>query len=340
MSEKYSLGDVRNSFQWLGHKAYTELNAFHPRYKRGDFEWNRENKSFPVIWYTRKAAEVVRFVVKYSASRTVCYGINPRPRIFKKDSGYVRSALEDEIEISQNLLFDFDLESAQITKAQIFACKEFFKRTEGYFRELGLLPPVRAFTGRGIHLLFAYPEIMVKEHQDIGERLKEFRCKFCFEHKRNLDSLELKLDKTQDLRRMVRIYGTAKPDVGIVSRFYGQERIEDEALRGYLLRLALPEPEVKKGVLKIGSELPQWFQKLLETDKQIHALWSGTGKPGNTDRSRSGFDYSLAKRLIWLGYRNIDELATILALRPDAGVREKGEQYIRRTIGKAILTGN
>jgi len=83
--------------------------------------------------------------------------------------------------------------------------------------------------------------------------------------------------------------------------------------------------------------LPDWFTALLTNDNQIRNLWEGSGKPGNTDTSRTGFDYSLVRRLLYLGHRDIDELSTILALRPDGGVKAsaKGPDYIRRTIGNA-----
>ena len=42
-----------------------------------------------------------------------------------------------------------------------------------YFRDLGLGVPVKASTGRGYHLLMAYPEMKVQDHADIRSRLKE-----------------------------------------------------------------------------------------------------------------------------------------------------------------------
>ncbi|MDA2935401.1 hypothetical protein MYX82_13845 [Acidobacteria bacterium AH-259-D05] len=341
MAGKYCLEDVTKSYNWLGHKTWTELNAFHPNYTPGkeNFEWNLEQKTFPRIWYGRSEKEVVNFVQRYVQERTVCYGINPRTRIFKNKREYARCALDKEIEISQSILFDFDFESGKVTKNQVAALETFLKKTDEYFFDLSLKTPVRAFTGKGYHLLFAYPEIEVKEHPDISEKSKEFRDEFNDEYRRDLENLEVRLDKTQDLRRMVRIYGTAKPDVGIVSCFYGGERVEDESLRNYLLSLKTRERCLGSLVLNTGSKLPDWFQKLLERDRDLRELWSGKGKPQNTDRTRSGFDYSVVRRLLWLGYKNIDELGTVLALRPEGGVKKsgKGEQYITRTIGNALL---
>ena len=68
-------------------------------------------------------------------------------------------------------------------------------------------------------------------------------------------------------------------------------------------------------------------------------LWAGKGKPEETDRSRTGFDYSLVRRLLYMGHRNIDELGAVLALRPEGAVKKSGkdEQYIRRTIANALI---
>ena len=48
---------------------------------------------------------------------------------------------------------------------------------------------------------------------------------------------------------------------------------------------------------------------------------------------------SLLRKLLHLGYKNIDELATILALRPEGSVRKsgKGEGYLRTTLAKALM---
>jgi hypothetical protein len=168
--------------------------------------------------------------------------------------------------------------------------------------------------------------------------LKSFCDDFREAYQHELSDLETKLDSTQDLRRMVRIYGTAKPAIGIVSRFYGRERVEDEGLRAYLLEMKLSEPSPNP-VLQVAGELPRWFLELVEADSRVKDLWSGTGKTDGFDNSRSGYDYSLTLRLLRLGYRNLDELATIMVLRPEGSVQKsgKGEGYVRRTIANALM---
>ena len=93
--------DSVKSFNWLGHGryGYTELIAFHKDYRpsRENFKNNFEKKLFPKIWYTKKTETVVAFVKRYHQEHTLCYGINPRPKILRTNSGYNRSAKDYDI---------------------------------------------------------------------------------------------------------------------------------------------------------------------------------------------------------------------------------------------------
>jgi len=340
MSDKFLLEDVAKSYKWLGHKGFTELNAFHPKYKPGrdNFEWNKEHKTFPCIAYANNERDVINFVKRYSQTYMVCYSINPRFSAFTNQRGYPRAAHEEEIEISQNLLLDFDFYSNKPLDEQINDFKLLLKKAYQYFKDLGTSLPSTAFTGRGYHLLFPYPAIKVDECLDIAYRLRAFCDQFRQAHREDLERLKVRLDPTQDLRRMLKIYGTAKPEIGVVSRFYGGERVDDEALRAYLLKMNI-ERAYQSSVLVAGKELPLWFHKLIGDDEKIRALWNGQGKPDGLDKSKSGYDFSLVKTLMRKGYKNLDNLATILWHRPLGGVTHegKGEDYIARTIAKALL---
>ena len=343
-----SIDDICTSYRWLGHspQQYTELLALHPDYRPGreHLAWNREHQAFPRIAYARSEPEVLRFVRRYHGERMVCFGLNPRDDAFRNEQGYVRSAREDEISVSHSALFDFDIQQGRVTKAHVAALERFLDFADDYFLDRGLTAPTRGFSGRGYHLLFAYPAVSVAEYPDIADRLRCFAGSFAAAFEDELSLLSTKLDATTyDLRRVVRIYGTAKPRVGITSRFYGGERVEDAALRKYLLGLNLPGRKSASGrhgtVLSIGRELPASFTRLLEQDAQLRALWVGVGKPDTKDASRSGYDYSLAGHLFSVGYRNVDELATVLALRPNGAFQQSGkdEFYIRRTLASLLL---
>jgi hypothetical protein len=156
----------------------------------------------------------------------------------------------------------------------------------------------------------------------------------------------LELDRTFDLGRLARLPGTAKPGIGIVSRFYGRERVEDEELRNHLLSMPMQESDLEQkvrvmapaAVLKIREEIPDWFQHMLRHDERTLKLWQGKEKLKG-DRTRSGYDFSLTKRLLTAGHRDVDDLATILAKRPEGAAQNggKGDDYIKRTIANALL---
>ena len=66
----------------------------------------------------------------------------------------------------------------------------------------------------------------------------------------------------------------------------------------------------------IAEELPEWFMPALHAHKDLADLWENRGKPAGTDRSNSGYDYSIASYLLNLGFTNTDEIATIIKHRP------------------------
>lgn len=351
MPQQFVLDDVVTSYMWLGHegRGWTELNAFHPDYRPGqeNFAWNVKQSAFPRVWYARTANDVVGFVENYVKDRVVCYGINPRPKIQKNERNFPRSTYDKEIEIVQNIFFDVDFEDHSPTKEQRQEFERFLELADARFNEQGFVPPARGFSGRGYHLLFALPPIKTREVMDISDRLKAFRQSFTASYKKELDGLGVQVDSTQDLRRMVRIYGTAKPYVGIPSRFYGTQRREDARLRDYLINLTLNTGEMAstggvgnraEGLLRPRNELPEWFSELLAQDERTRQLWLGEGKAYG-DQTGSGFDYSLVKRLLHLGRHDLDDIATILCLRPAGSVLRsgKGEEYVRRTIASALV---
>lgn len=338
MCPSYVVGDVIRSYRWLGHDSgYTELNALHPEYRPGDRAWNKEHHAYPVIAYLRSEQELLRFVAEYAHDHMVCYGLNPRPAVRRNSRGQVYSARETDISVSQNLVLDPDLQGT-VTDARLRTTEELLTSVDAFFQDHGWLVPVRATTGRGYHLLCAYPPITIRECADLSARLREFRNEVVQEHQRMIDRLELVVDRTHDLRRLVRVYGTAKPTIGINSQFFGSERIEDHRLRDHLLQLkpAVVRPSTTGLRVHASGALPSWFTELLSTDREISALWHGTGKPTGTDQSSSGYDYTLVRTLSTRGYKNPDDLATILSHRPTSSAQRKGLAYLTRTIHNAL----
>jgi len=348
-----SLEDVCRSYRWLGHDgALTEVVALHPSYRPGaeHLAWNKEHQTFPRTAYVGNEQALLRFIDEHygNGKRMVCMSLNPRSQVFRNERGFPRGAREDEIQLSQNILFDFDGKHPASADVMV-GYKAFVKEAGFYLQDLGLNPPVYADTGRGFHLLFAYPAISAGEHADISERITAFAERFRDEFHKELASMDVSLDRTHDLRRMVRVYGTAKPSVGINSKFYGQERVEDEALAGHLLSLQLQEhsrpvrvggePLYGASLISVYDRLPVVVESLIRGDEKLKDLWEGKNKPEHTDTSGSGYDYSIVRRLIVLGVRDLDLLSTAIALRPGSSYRENGkdEQYLRRTVAKALM---
>jgi hypothetical protein len=330
--QSYRLGDVSRGYAWLGHRRlFTEVSSLHPEYRRGDLLWNKAHDAWPRTHYVTSYAQLERLVRSDAASRLVCYGLNPRPRMLTTEDGRLRSAKEEDITASQSLVIDIDLEGP-VTPARTTDLLAFLGTADQYFRELGMNRPVRAKTGRGSHLLFAYEPISVAIVPDVRERLRQYKNDFVTAHRHDLRRLEARVDSTQDLRRMVRVYGTSKPGVGIISRFYGGRRNPDENLREYLLGMRIT-PTTGPGAAKgVQVSLPA----LLLQDATFNGLWHGTGKPAGTDQSNSGYDYAIASYLARMG-KTIDEIAMILSQRP-MGQKErdaKGPSYLTRTATNA-----
>ena len=148
---------VVNSYRWFRHgDAWTEINAFHPQYRPGrqHREYNRKNRTFPVVQYVKNEKQLLNVVSRLHGSHLVCYGINPRHSIKTYPSGHPRAHRDAEIGVVKNFYFDFDLnDSAQ--REDIASLELFLEEVIGKVERFGLSSPIKAFTGNGFHLLFA-----------------------------------------------------------------------------------------------------------------------------------------------------------------------------------------
>lgn len=343
MEELFYEDDVKRAFAWLDHAqfGYTELAAIHKDFKHGkdNFKENLKNDRLPKIWYVKKPYQIINFVRRYWKEHTCCFGVNPRPELLRNRYGYARSALETDIQILTTYFFDLDCQSEN--SDEYFAEVELFiAKTEGFFDDIGVNPPTKAFSGRGFHLLFSPSPISIKENPDIKQRLHEFMKKFEAEFRKDLTELKIKIDSTLDIRRLAKIYGTKKADPKIrrISRFYGEERKDDSALKKYLLSLEVKEEHRNSQSIIEIDDLPQRFVKLMKQSQTIKNLWEGEGKREG-DVSSTGYDFSLIVQCIKNGITDVNELASILANRPQGAYQQSGKNkaYISRTIGKAIM---
>ena len=135
------------------------------------------------------------------------------------------------------------------------------------------------------------------------------------------------------------VYGVAKPGSRTLSRFYGDERAEDDALRDYLLSMKAQDPRAAPTLVEIPERVPDWFLQVLNDDRQICLLWTGVGKPKRSDTMRSVHDFSLGRALIQGGRTDLKDLAVVVVARPTGGARrrERGDAYVQRTIANALV---
>lgn len=335
----YVRADVRAFYHCLGHRpdAYTEFRAI-------DLTGNKH----PVVRYVQDSQKLELLVEKTHRNYMPCVGINERANIQKNNHGYPVASKERDIKVSQNVLLDFDSVAKNHSELlQAERDRYFQNEFSDYCQDLGFLPAsMLVFSGNGNHAFFSYRPIQASEHADVSARLKNWMAEVAGDQKDELDRLELKLDtSTADLCRVVKIPGTAKPG-DPVSRLIHARLQEDEALRDYLLSMPMEhspspfKPVYGATTLIVYDQVPVVFDSLLQRDKRLRDLWEGRGKSEEMDTSGSGYDLSLVRRAMILGIQDISMLATILAHRPNGSVRNngKGEEYLRRTIAKA-LTG-
>lgn len=338
---EFDTESVLRSYRWLGHgNCWTEVYALHPKYRPGreSYHHNRRHRAFPVVWYVRDARQLLKMVRRFHGTRMVCYGINPRPGILRYQSGHLRAHRDPEIEVVKSFYFDLDLR--EDAGGEELADLEFFlEQVSGKIEGWGFNAPVKAFTGNGFHLLFAIPEVKARECPDIGDRIRLFRERVFAGLEGRLAELSVQIDTTDNICRMAKVYGTAKPDRRVLSRFCGDgKRVEDSRLRDALLEMELLEGGPEDGLdLEAAKDLPASFSRLLESDRKVRLFWMGQGKVVG-DLSSSGYDYSLLKECLAKGITDVKELAAIIALRPGGSVSNgtKGEQYVRHTISKAV----
>ena len=343
---------IRKAYEWLGHSssAFTQLDAI-------DLERKKPTRTA----YVQSASQVLDFVRRHYQDAMVCWGLNERPNVLQNDQGFARSAKNLDIEIISNFAIDIDLQNRPVTDNH----REAFHRLVNhevfdYHCDLGLLPPVYADTGQGGHLVYAIPRVKVSKHQDITKRTWRYTTELSSDLSDQLSNIGAKVDNISDSRRVLRIYGTAKPDVGYISQFFGENRVEDPSMLEHLLAFETelelstsphnsncqldslptntsPKPMYGACLITVQNEIPQVVTSLLQRDEKLRNLFDGKGKTSG-DVSGSGYDLALIRRLLIMGIYDVSVLATVLAQRPNGSVNNsnKGESYLRATVAAAI----
>lgn len=103
------------------------------------------------------------------------------------------------------------------------------------------------------------------------------------------------------------------------------------------------KPDAAERPPSVSDALPPEVAALMHR-KRIGLLFNGEGKPElgkdgvPLDRSSSGYDFSLVIALAKAGVRDSDTLVSTLWHRPDGSARDKGLDYITRTVRGALDT--
>ena len=183
----------------------------------------------------------------------------------------------------------------------------------------------------------------------IRDRLKAFE-----NHQRQLFATSLvKIDSIFNLSRIIKVIGTLSvkgentPErPHRLSRSLDPfVRREDKRLLDAILALSHDRTDhvnSSADSLKIGATLSTGVRALLDTSQPIAALFEGRGKPvfgpdgKRLDTSSSGYDFSLALKLVQKGVTDPSEIATALWHRPDGAAQAKGKRYIAATVANAL----
>ena len=318
-------------FLGFGSGECVEVNALHPLYRRGERGWNCRKGAWPVVGYVRSGGEYLGFVERYAGSRLVLVGLDPRFGPVWR-GGYLVSSGAGNVRCSRTCLVDIDVQEGDGGGLASFVSR----RVDPWFLDHGFVRPRRSSSGGGgLHLLVAYPEVVVSAVPDVVGKKRAFRDVLLREFGEELLRLGCRLDpSTYDLARRVKAFGTRKLG-GACSTFRGR-RVEDVVFREYLLGLEVVE-RVSSLEIPLGESLPGWFEELLRADRRTRLLYEGRGKRAG-DLSPSGFDFSLLRHLLVKGYTDVKDLQTVIWLRPGSNARQKpdGAGYVRRSVLRAL----
>jgi hypothetical protein len=155
-------------------------------------------------------------------------------------------------------------------------------------------------------------------------------------------------DHVADAARILRMPGTANrkdPDAPLpvtieamnLDRRYNPSDFDE------ILPDAEPETSAESiGEVSIGAEISSRVLELIKANARLRGLFEGRGKPVKDEQGRpldttsSGYDFSLVFSLAKKGVTDASELATALWHRPDDAARSKGQDYIARTVSRAL----
>lgn len=191
-------------------------------------------------------------------------------------------------------------------------------------------PSIIVSSGNGYHCywLLDKPEI-INSQEDI-DRLKGYNKGL---------AEELRADKTFDLSRVLRVPDTKnfKDPENILKvkiiKSSPELRYSLKSLSRFFRKIEQPgikELELDKESLDI---IPDRFWKILDENTKIRNTWKGE-RPDLKDKTKSGYDMSLASLLMPYNFKD-NELLAILRESPSGKGKKGSLAYLKLTIGKA-----
>jgi hypothetical protein len=343
--------DVRAAYRLLAHagRGVTEVRVIHP------------GRGIAGIGFFDDEDAFVSACAEHSGKANVYAGIQPRPSRFLADASnrvapLNHGAKDDDIEWLTSIVVDLDPvrpKDTASTDAELALAVERAEAAAAWIESKGFSRPVRIMSGNGCHLWFAVPphEIHEDNRGDLTRRLRAFESRL----RERFSDDAVKVDSIYNLSRVIKVVGT--PSVKgedlperphrLSCGIDPLERREDGKLLQAILSMPAEERETEaldeqSAPSAAHDGLDPWVHALISSSDRLAALFEGRGKTAVTpdgkrvDTTSSGYDFSIIHTLVKRGVTDPDQLATVLWHRPDGAARAKGQEYIARTVRRAI----
>ncbi len=351
-----NIDDVRAAFRFLAHagRGVTEVRVIRP------------GRGIVGIGFFDDEDAFVRTCVEHAGRANVYAGIQPRPARFlelapNRIARLSHGAGDDDIEWLTAVVVDLDPvrpKDEASSNAELVLAVARAEAVSAWLEGKGFRAPVRVMSGNGCHLWFAVPphQIAGERREELTRRLKTFEGRL----RDRFSDGAVRIDSIYNLSRIIKVVGTPSVKGGgtaerphrVSQSLMAFERAEDGRLLDAILSMPLPPANAEAPAPGPGSSvsirpgLGDRVAGLLLSNVRLAALFHGrsknpVGPDGRSrDTSSSGYDFSLLLALARKGVTDPDELASALWNRPDGGACTKGEEYIARTVRRALATAS
>lgn len=285
--------DILNCYKFLSHGEETEIRLI---------DWKKEIP--PQSRFVKNEKDFIKVCEELNGEVNIYAGINER-----KNKG---TKAEQVISV-KTLVIDIDADHPLTEPAnpdELLAAEKISNRIIGWFSDKNWVSPVKCFSGNGIQLWVALPEMKITNENRV--RVESKIQKFYDLLKDKFETNEAKIDKIGDLARIIKVIGTKNvkgnqtPPLRThrVSRVISSEkefkREEDLNLKNFILSL---EIEIEKEEIKeTPKETPKTIEEILgnKKDLKLQALLNVT-YPLEAYPSRSEAEAALITKLVWYG---------------------------------------